>query len=63
MSESDLFNITRSAEYLTVKPGTIRKWIQIGRIPVTKLGGCVRIQKHFLDELIEASTGKKKATR
>jgi len=63
MSQSDLFNVTRAAEYLTLRPSTIRKWIQAGRIPVTKLGGCVRIQKHFLDELIEASTGKKKATR
>lgn len=53
-----LLTVNEAAQYLTVKPCTVRKWIRLKRIPSTKLFGAVRIQKSVLDELIAQSTRK-----
>lgn len=59
MSHSELFNINQAAEYLTVKPSTIRKWVWTKQISYVKLNrGAIRIRKQVLDALIEASTVK-----
>ena len=38
------------AEYLGVSQGTIRRWIKEAKIPVVRLGKCVRFDPRSLEE-------------
>ena len=44
-----------AAEYLRVRPPTIRKWRRAGLLPFAKLGACVRYRLEDLDAFIAAS--------
>ena len=43
------------AKYLKLKPQTVYKWAQEGRIPGTKLGKEWRFRRSILDEWIDTS--------
>lgn len=47
--------IEEVAKYLKLKPQTIYKWAQEGKIPGAKLGKEWRFRKHILDEWVDSS--------
>jgi excisionase family DNA binding protein len=51
-----LLSVEQAALYLGVRPRTIRKWIATGRLPVTRLGRRVLLDKQLLDGLILEKT-------
>ncbi len=53
-SVSRLLTVAQASVYLGVTEGGLRRWIFQERLPVVRLGRCVRLDKGDLDELIEA---------
>jgi excisionase family DNA binding protein len=53
--DSDLLAIEESAEFLHIKPSTVRAWILSRKIPFVKLGRRVFLRKSDLEKLIENS--------
>jgi excisionase family DNA binding protein len=51
-----LLSVDQSAIYLGLRPRTIRRWIVTGRLPVTRLGRRVLLDKELLDGLIKEKT-------
>jgi len=51
-----LLSVDQSAVYLGLRPRTIRRWIVTGRLPVTRLGRRVLLDKELLDGLIKEKT-------
>ena len=51
-----LLSVDQSAVYLGLRPRTIRRWIAMGRLPVTRLGRRVLLDKVLLDGLIKDKT-------
>ena len=49
----DIMTVEGVARYLKVKPQTVYKWAQEGRIPATKLGKEWRFRKRILDDWID----------
>ena len=48
-------NIDEAAEYLGVKPGTIRDWIRKGKdVPAHKIGKLWKFKKSELDEWVNS---------
>jgi excisionase family DNA binding protein len=46
-----LYTIKEAAEVWTVKPATIRKWIWEQRIPVVRVGRCIRIAEETVERV------------
>ncbi len=50
---NDIMTVEDVARYLKLKPQTVYKWAQEGRIPATKLGKEWRFRRRILDEWID----------
>ena len=46
-----LCTVREASEMLAITEGTIRGWIQVGRLPVVRLGRAVRIKKSVLEQI------------
>ena len=55
MTDAELLTIEQVAKYLRLKPQTIYKWAQEGKIPAAKIGKEWRFRKAILDEWIDTS--------
>jgi excisionase family DNA binding protein len=55
MNNDEIMTVEEVAKYLKMKPQTVYKWAQEGRIPGAKLGKEWRFRKRILDEWIDAS--------
>jgi excisionase family DNA binding protein len=54
---SELLRVEQAADFLNVKPSTIRAWLLKRRLPKVKVGDrCVRIPRQALEELIAENT-------
>ena len=51
-----LLNINEAAERLGIRPATVRAWIASRKIPMVKLGRCVRIPVEAINRFIESNT-------
>jgi excisionase family DNA binding protein len=49
-------NVTDAADYLGVRPATIRQWVWRRQIDTVRIGRCVRIPQEALDRIIERGT-------
>ncbi|MGO9094760.1 MAG: helix-turn-helix domain-containing protein [Bryobacteraceae bacterium] len=49
-------NIQDAADYLGVRPSTIRQWVWRSKIDVVRIGRCIRIPRQALDRIIEEGT-------
>jgi len=57
MNPSDKrLDVSGAAEFLGVRPPTIRKWILKRQIPYVKVGRLVRIRQSDLEKLLERGT-------
>ena len=56
MGNSKLLNAVEAAEYLGLKPATMRSWILHSKICHVKVGRAVRITQSILDEIIRQGT-------
>jgi len=62
MGTEDLLNVVNAAEYLGIRPWTLRHWISDRKIEVVKYGnGIVRIRRSVLDQFIAGCTIKARA--
>lgn len=60
----DLLTYRRAAEYLTVHPRTLRRYVDAGLIPVQRIGpGVVRINRADLDRYLAAQRRSKGRSR
>lgn len=50
-SEEDFLGVTAAAEYLSVSPMTVRRWIKSGYLPSIWVGSRIRIMKKDLEEI------------
>lgn len=48
--------IQEAANYLGVRPSTIRQWVWRRQIDVVRIGRCVRIPQEACDRIIERGT-------
>jgi len=53
-NNDEIMTVEEVARYLKLKPQTIYKWAQEGRIPAAKLGREWRFRKSTLDRWIDA---------
>ena len=44
-----MFNSLEISQYLGLSESTIRSWVKFGKIPISKLGRCVRFDKYKID--------------
>jgi excisionase family DNA binding protein len=59
MSAEQLLTVTDAAQYLGVRPWTLRHWISDRKIEVVKYGnGAVRIKRSVLDRYVASCTIK-----
>lgn len=56
MTEKPYYSVNETAEYLTVHPRTVHKWLADGKLERVKAGRRVLIPKESIDAFIEAST-------
>jgi excisionase family DNA binding protein len=54
--QSQRFTIPAAADYLGVRPSTVRQWVWRRQIDVVRIGRCVRIPKEACDRIIERGT-------
>lgn len=55
MKSDEIMTLEEVAKYLKLKPQTVYKWAQEGRIPGAKLGKEWRFRKGILDEWVDSS--------
>jgi excisionase family DNA binding protein len=48
--------IPQTADRLGISRRTAWAWASEGRLPVTRIGRCVRVPEHALEEMIERAT-------
>jgi excisionase family DNA binding protein len=66
--KENLMTVQEVAEHLNLSTHTIYKWVEKGRIPVVRLGYCLRFRPPDIRELEEKGyvpafrTGRKKLT-
>ncbi len=53
----EYFNYKESGEYVSTSHWTVRRWVKLGLLPVSRLGGLVRISRSDLDAFIAARRG------
>ena len=59
MSPDELFNVVDAAQYLGIRPWTLRHWICDGKIDFVKYGnGVVRLKRSVLDRFVASCTIK-----
>lgn len=51
-----LLTIDEAAEYLSIRPWTLRAWVSQKRIPYIKLGRLVRFELKSLEQFIRKNT-------
>ena len=62
MSTEDLLNVVDAANYLGIRPWTLRHWISDRKIDVVKYGnGIVRIRRSVLERYVASWTIKARA--
>ena len=54
MKKKQYLNVKEAAEHLTVEVSTIRSWIFQGRIPVKRIGRCVRIEGSTIEKILDS---------
>ena len=54
MQKKRYLNVKEAAEHLTVEVSTIRSWIFQGKIPVKRIGRCVRIEDSTIERIIDS---------
>ena len=59
MAADELLNIVEAADYLGIRPWTLRHWVSDRKIDVVKYGnGIVRIRRSVLDRYVAGCTIK-----
>ena len=59
MSADELLNVVDAANYLGIRPWTLRHWISDGKIEIVKYGnGIVRLRRSVLDRFVASCTIK-----
>jgi excisionase family DNA binding protein len=53
-----IYTIEQAAEFLYIKPRTMREWIRQGKVKAFKLGDLVRIHDEDLQEFIDSERRK-----
>jgi len=62
MSADELLNVVDAANYLGIRPWTLRHWVSDGKIEIVKYGnGIVRIRRSVLDRFVASCTIKARA--
>ncbi len=61
MTDTELMTLEQVAKYLKLKPQTIYRWAQEGRIPAAKLGKEWRFRRSVLDQWIDTAIHVSKA--
>jgi len=51
----EIMTLEEVARYIKMKPPTVYKWVQEGKIPGTKLGKEWRFRRRIIDEWIDTS--------
>ena len=54
MQKKQYLNVKEAAEHLTVKVSTVRSWIFQGKIPVKRIGRCVRIEGFTIEKILDS---------
>ncbi|MCD6595463.1 helix-turn-helix domain-containing protein [bacterium] len=62
MSYYEIMTVEEVANYLKLKPQTIYKWAQDGKIPAAKFGKEWRFKKSLIDEWIDEKFTRAKKT-
>ena len=52
MQKKRYLNVKEAAEHLTVEVSTVRSWIFQGKIPVKRIGRCVRIEDSIIEKIL-----------
>lgn len=63
MPDDDIMTVEEIARYLKLKPQTIYKWAQEGRIPAAKLGKEWRFRKSLIDRWIDSKLAESPAMK
>ena len=53
---ANLLDVNEAAERLGIRPATVRQWIYTRKIPVVRVGRCVRVPAEAITRLIESNT-------
>ena len=62
MPNDQLLTVIQAAEFLGIRPWTLRHWISDGKIEVVKYGnGAVRLKRSVLDRFVARCTIRAKA--
>ena len=54
MEKKQYLKVKEAAEKLTVEVSTIRSWIFQGKIPVKRIGRCVRIEDSIIEKILDS---------
>ena len=60
MQKKQYLNVKEAAEHLTVEVSTVRSWIFLrswifqGKIPVKRIGRCVRIEDSIIEKILDS---------
>ena len=54
MKNKQYLNVKEAAEHLTVEVSTVRSWIFQGKIPVKRIGRCVRIEGATIEKILDS---------
>jgi excisionase family DNA binding protein len=56
-TEREYFDYRGAGEYVSASHWTIRRWAKLGLLPVSRIGGLVRISRADLDNLVAKHRG------
>ena len=48
-----LMNVNEASKQLNVSPNTLRKWVQLRRIPFVKIGTLVRFREQDIESIVQ----------
>jgi len=54
MKNKQYLNVKEAAKHLTVEVSTVRSWIFQGKIPVKRIGRCVRIENSTIEKILDS---------
>ena len=54
MQKKQYLKVKEASEKLTVEVSTIRSWIFQGKIPVKRIGRCVRIEVSTIEKILDS---------